>query len=146
MKALLLAHLFATLTMFGVIWIVQVVHYPLFAGVGPERFVAYEAGHATRITWIVMPTMFLELGTALALVWTRPDALPAWMVWVGLALVGVVWLSTALIQVPLHSTLAAGFDAEAHARLVSTNWIRTVAWTLRAGLVLWMTALLLEVG
>ncbi|MEM8599872.1 MAG: hypothetical protein AAGF99_08125 [Bacteroidota bacterium] len=146
MKALLLVHVLATLTMFGAIWIVQVVHYPLFSGVGLERWTAYEAAHQTRITWIVGPAMLLELGTALALWWLRPDSLPAWMPWVGLVLVGVTWASTAFIQVPLHNTLSAAFDAEAHARLVDTNWIRTVAWSLRAGLVLWMTALLLDIG
>ncbi|MEO1480367.1 MAG: hypothetical protein AAFV01_17515, partial [Bacteroidota bacterium] len=69
MKALLLLHLLATLTMFGAIWIVQVVHYPLFSGVGVERWAAYEAAHQTRITWVVGPAMLLELGTAVALVW-----------------------------------------------------------------------------
>lgn len=135
-----LAHLAATLTMFGVIWVVQLVHYPLFSGVGAEGFVAYEAAHQVRITWIVLPAMVLELGTAVWLVWNRPTLLPAWLVWTGLVLVAVVWLSTAVLQVPLHSMLAAGFNDNAHARLVSTNWVRTVAWTLRAGLALWMAA------
>ena len=141
---LVLGNLLGTLTMFGVIWIVQLVHYPLFAGVGADGFVAYEAAHKVRITWIVFPAMVLELGTAAALVWLRPDAVPPWMVWVGLGLVGVVWLSTAFVQVPLHTALSAGFDGDAHARLVTTNWIRTAAWTLRAALVLWMTALLMR--
>ena len=146
MKALLLLHLLATLTMFGAILIVQVVHYPLFSGVGAERWAAYEAAHQTRITWVVGPAMLLELGTAVALVWMRPTGLPLWMLWSGLALVGVIWASTAFVQVPLHTTLMVGFDGDAHARLVGTNWIRTAAWTLRTGLVLWMTALLLDVG
>ena len=146
MKALLLLHLLATLTMFGAILIVQVVHYPLFSGVGVERWAAYEAAHQTRITWVVGPAMLLELGTAVALVWMRPTGLPLWMLWSGLVLVGVIWASTAFVQVPLHNTLMVGFDGDAHARLVGTNWIRTVAWTLRTVLVLWMTALLLDVG
>jgi hypothetical protein len=142
--ALVLAHVFATLTMFGVIWVVQLVHYPLFAGVGTDGFTAYEAAHKARITLIVFPAMALELGTAIALLWLRPDIVPPWMVWTGLVLVGVVWLSTAFVQVPLHTTLSAGFDGDAHARLVASNWVRTAAWTLRAGLVLWMVALLMR--
>lgn len=145
-SGLVLANLFATLTMFGVIWVVQLVHYPLFAGVGADGFVEYEAAHKVRITWIVFPAMLLELGTAVALLWLRPDIVPPWMVWAGLALVGVVWLSTALVQVPLHTTLSSGFDGDVHARLVATNWMRTVAWTLRAGLALWMTGLLVSTG
>lgn len=142
--ALVLAHLFATLTMFGVIWIVQLVHYPLFAGVGSDGFTAYEASHQARITWIVLPAMLLELGTAILLVMQRPSVVPLWLVWLGLALVGIVWLSTAFVQVPLHTTLSAGFDGEAHTRLVASNWVRTAAWSLRAGLALWMAALLMR--
>lgn len=140
MKWLLLAHVAATLTMFGVILVVQVVHYPLFGKVGAASFAAYEAGHTRLITYVVFPPMVLELLTALALVVWRPLGLPGWQVWTGLALVGVIWLSTALLQVPLHQTLGAGFDAAAHRRLVTTNWIRTAAWSARAALVLWMLA------
>ncbi len=142
---LVLAHVFATLTMFGVIWVVQLVHYPLFAGVGADGFADYEAAHQARITFVVLPAMLLELGTALALVWLRPEAVPGWLAWTGLGLVGVVWVSTAVVQVPLHTALSAGFDGDAHARLVASNWVRTAAWTARAALVLWMTALLMRV-
>ena len=138
MKAVIVAHALATLAMFGVIWIVQLVHYPLFAGVGADGFVDYEAEHQRRITLVVMPLMLIELATAVWLVFNRPAAWPVWTVWLGLALVGVIWLSTAALQVPMHTQLSGGFDAVAHARLVTTNWIRTLAWTLRAGLVGWL--------
>lgn len=140
MSPVFLAHLGATLLMVGVIWVVQVVHYPLFAGVGTAGWGAYEAAHQSRITLVVGPLMLVELATAVWLVLDRPVALPTWSVLVGAALVGVIWASTAFVQVPLHSALGGAFDADAHARLVATNWIRTVAWTARGGLVLWMTA------
>ena len=34
--------------------------------------------------------------------------------------------------------LSQEFDKAVHQRLVWTNWLRTVAWSLRALLVLWM--------
>jgi hypothetical protein len=52
--------------------------------------------------------------------------------------VALIWGTTGLVQVPLHAALTEGFDPAAHRRLVRTNWIRTVAWALRAALVLWM--------
>lgn len=125
----------------GLIWTIQVVHYPLFAAVGVDRFVAYEASHTRLITLVVGPVMLVEAATAGLLVVMRPDAIPAWIAWVGLVLVGVIWLSTAVLQVPDHERLADGFDAAAHAHLVGTNWIRTIAWTLRGLLLaaaLWM--------
>jgi hypothetical protein len=52
--------------------------------------------------------------------------------------VALVWLSTAFVQVPLHARLSAGFDTRAHRRLVATNWVRTLSWTARGLLALWM--------
>lgn len=121
----------------GLIWTIQVVHYPLFAGVGADRFPAYEADHARLITLVVGPVMLLEAFTAVALLAARPATVPAWVAWVGLGLVALIWLSTAAIQVPAHARLADGFDQAAHARLVGSNWIRTVAWTLRGLLLAW---------
>ena len=138
MSPVFLLHLLATLAMLGAIWIVQVVHYPLFAGVGEAGWSVYEASHQSRITVVVGPLMVLELATAVWLVFDRPAALPAWSVVLGAALVGVIWASTAFVQVPLHAALGGAFDGGAHARLVATNWVRTLAWTARGGLVLWM--------
>ena len=140
MKAVFLANLLATLTMFGAIWIVQIVHYPLFSGVGEAGWASYEAQHQSRITLVVGPAMLIELATAVWLVFDCPAALPLWALLTGVVLIGVIWISTAFVQVPLHNALSAGaFDAEAHRRLVATNWIRTAAWTARAGLMLWLT-------
>lgn len=136
----LLVQAFASLALTGLIWCIQVVHYPLFAAVGRDEFVRYEADHARLITLVVGPLMLVELGAALWLVAMRPAGVPAWMAWTGLALVAAIWLSTAAIQVPCHAKLAAGFDPEVHARLVSSNWIRTVAWTARGVLALAMIA------
>ncbi len=138
MKWVFLANVLGTLTMFGAIWIVQLVHYPLFALVGDAGWAGYEAQHQSRITLVVGPAMVLELATAVWLVLRPLDGIPLAAFAVGAALVGVIWLSTAFVQVPLHSALSAGFSTDAHTKLVATNWIRTAAWTLRTGLVLWM--------
>jgi uncharacterized membrane protein len=129
--------------MCGLIWIVQVVHYPLFGRVGREGFAAYEAAHARLITPIVGPAMLVELVSSIALLAARPRGMPAWAAWAGVALVGVAWASTAFVQVPLHGTLARGFDEDAHARLVATNWVRTAAWSGHAALMAWCLALVL---
>ena len=137
---LLLVHAAATLAMWGVILMVQLVHYPLFRLVGERSYAAYQAEHMRRITWIVAPLMTTELVTAGLLVWAPPAAVPGWAAWTGVGLVLWIWGTTALVQVPLHSRLTDGFDADAYRRLVRTNWLRTVAWTLRAGLAMWMLA------
>ncbi len=139
-KLILLFHAGATLGMFGMIWFVQLVHYPLFGRVGAERFTAYQAEHEWRTLWIIVVLMPAEGITGFLLLWRRPEGVTAAQVWLGLALLGVIWASTAFVQIPQHRRLRAGFDAEAHRRLVVSNWLRTAAWTERAVLVLWMAA------
>ena len=137
--SILALHAGATCMMAGLIWFVQVVHYPLMASVGERGFRAYEERHTRWTTWVVAPLMFVEVGTAawLCLV-GGPAGTPTWWVWLGAALVAVNWLSTALLQVPCHSRLAQGFDEATWRRLVATNWIRTAAWTARVPLALLM--------
>lgn len=130
----LLVNACATWLMLGVILVIQFVHYPLFARVGREGFAAYENAHGRAITAVVLPPMVIELGSAIALVITPPAGMDGLM-WTGLALVVVIWASTALLQVPAHTRLARGFDADAHRRLVRSNLLRTAAWALRAGIV-----------
>ncbi len=131
-------HLLATLALVGLIWIVQVVHYPLMAEVR-EGFVRYHELHCARIGWLVAPLMGLEALTAMLLLQARPAGVGTGWVWLGLGLVAVIWLATALLSVPEHARLALGYDAEAIQRLVRTNWVRTLAWSARGALVLWMT-------
>lgn len=143
MMTVLLLQFAATWFMVGVIWLVQLVHYPLFARVGQEAFAAYEAAHTSAITIVVLAPMILELATAVLLLFWRPLAVPAWSAWLGLLLVVVIWLSTLLLQVPQHGVLSAGFEAASHSALVRTNWIRTLAWSGRGLLLLWWIGRLL---
>ena len=137
---ILLVHAAATLFMTGLIWFVQIVHYPLYDRVGSREFPRYETDHAALTTLVVGPVMLVELVSAGALLVFRPAAVSPVAVWAGGVLLGVIWFSTAFLQIPAHAILSAAYDAEAHRQLVSTNWIRTAAWTLRSLLVLWMLA------
>ena len=133
----LLAQLASTLPLVGLIWLIQLVHYPLFARVGADAFTDYHAAHTRLITLIVAPLMLVELVAAFASTQTS-ESTP--LLWLGLGLAIAVWLVTMLISVPQHNVLSPGFNANAHAILVSTNWLRTLAWTARGAIVLWLTA------
>lgn len=128
-------HLAATSYMTGLIWFVQLVHYPGFARVPAEGFVGYTQAHVARTFWVVGPVMIAEATLALALVWRTPAET---LGWVGFGLLAVVWLSTAILQVPAHDRLTREHDPAAIARLVRTNWLRTVAWTGRAVVALFL--------
>jgi hypothetical protein len=139
-KLIFLAHVTATLFMCGVIWFVQVVHYPLFERVGTTQFTAYENAHRDLITWVVIPPMLIEGLTAVLLLWQRPQGIEAKSLWIGLALLVMIWLSTWLVQVPQHNRLTQGFSPHAHRLLVLSHWIRTFGWSARSVLVLLMLA------
>lgn len=141
---LLLVHLGATFFMVGLIWFVQVVHYPLFGAVGLDHFTRYENSHTRLTTWVVAPPMLLEALTGGLLLWFHPDQVANWQPVTGLALLLVVWVSTACIQVPRHNRLSLGYDLAAHQALVWTNWIRTVAWSVRGVLGAWMVLVVMH--
>ncbi len=127
----------AALYMTGVIWMCQIAHYPLFADVG-AGMPAYQRRNRVRTTYVVGPAMLAELVTAAIVVIARPDAIPAWATWLGLALVAVCWTVTMALSVPAHERLSARYDEAALERLVRTNWIRTAAWSGHGALALWM--------
>lgn len=140
--ALLLAlHLTATAAMVGTIWFVQIVHYPLFAAVGPDRFVAYEQRHTRLTAFVVGPPMAVEGVTALVLAWSPPGDLSRILPVLGLVLLAVVHASTVLLQVPRHQRLSVAHDDRTIATLVSTNWIRTAGWSARGALAVAMVVL-----
>ena len=138
MKLVWLVHAAATWALVGLIWLIQLVHYPGFGRVGADAFAGYEAFHTRAITPLVGVLMLAEGLTALLLLGAAFTATERLALGIGLGLIALVWLHTALIAVPLHGRLASGADAEAIGRLVATNWVRTLAWTARGLLVGWL--------
>jgi hypothetical protein len=138
MDLVIILHAASTWALFGLIWTVQLVLYPQFGRVGKEAFPSYHTAHMSGVAVVVAPLMLLEIGTA------------AWLLVIGGVRDGVFgvsvvflmlnWVSTALIQVPLHRRLEReGFEPDTCRQLTRSNWIRTVAWTLRAVLVgIWL--------
>jgi hypothetical protein len=118
----------------GLIWTVQVVHYPSFGLVPKADWVPFHAAHTRRMSYVVMAPMVLELGLAIWLAWAGRAALPSGAGWWSLGLVGLIWAVTFFISVPFHNRLEKGFDYIAIDGLTRTNWIRTLAWTARAAL------------
>lgn len=134
-KFLLLANFVSTAYMSGVIWIIQLVQYPLFSQIGNENFSKYHSLHSFWITPVVAPMMVIELITSFFLLFYAFEKIDYKLIWLGLALTLITWASTFFLQVPMHEKLSAGFDKSAHDFLVYSNWLRTIAWTLRSILV-----------
>ena len=144
MSLVLLVHAAATLFMVGVIWFVQIVHYPLFGSVGTDGFAAYSQAHSRLTGFVVGPPMLAEAATAVALVFRTPPPVSQILPIIGLVLLGAVWLSTAFLQAPQHGVLGRGFAPASHHILVASNWLRTVCWSARGVIVLLMLHEMME--
>jgi hypothetical protein len=133
-RSLLILEFTASAMMTGLIWFVQIIHYPLFGRIPGEAFTSYEREHTVRTGWVVAPLMLLELGTALLITLRHLPPGETMLHRSALGALLLIWASTFLIQVPLHGILEKRHDPGAIRLLVATNWIRTLLWTLRTGL------------
>ena len=131
-KIIFFLHFACTFMMLGIIWFVQIAHYPLLKYIGKKEFKDYEKNYNKTIMPVAILILSLELLTGILLIWIRPLQIPIFYVIFGLFLIGVIWLSTWALQVPAHLRLQDNFNNKCHKLLVKTNWIRTLAWTLRA--------------
>lgn len=138
----LLVNLGTTLVLVGLIWTIQLCVYPLFALVPEREFREYHRHHSRNITVLVGPLMLAELVSALLLVVWPPAAIGRAPFVGGLVLLVLVWASTAFLQVPAHDALGERFSAVTHRKLVTTNWVRTVLWSARGALLVWVVGVL----
>lgn len=129
-----LLYLASSLYLTGLIWFVQIVHYPLFDVVRDSSGVYYRK-HSARTSYVVLLPMIIQLACAIWFAFV-PDGYDALLMRFLLALVVLLWLSTFLLAVPQHNLLAKGYDGRAVKRLVQTNWIRTVLWSAHSGVLM----------
>ena len=120
---------FASFFMTGLIWYVQLVHYPSFRFVREADFHDFHNFHSLRTGYIVMPVMVTELASSGALWYSDSwSSLNAW----GFYIVILIWAATFFLSVPMHSILNSAKDDDAINRLVTTNWLRTILWTIKS--------------
>ncbi len=116
--------------MTGVIWLVQLVYYPSPRAWREEHFVEWERRNTRRTGLVVGPAMLVEALSLAVLLFMTSGSRRSWLI-VSAVLLALIWLSTLLIQAPCHARLERerrGGDVEL---LISTNWLRTLLWSLR---------------
>lgn len=123
--------LLCTFSMTGIIWFVQIVHYPLMRRVGKGRFTRYLQTHMVLTTFVVAPVMLIEAvavvyGLLVPTAWLDGEAAQ-----LGAVLLLVIWLVTFFVHVPGHRRLSREFEARAYRRILFGNWIRAYAWSFR---------------
>jgi len=139
-----LIHLLATTAMAGLIWFVQVVHYPLFANVPASASTAYAERHQRLTARVVGAPMAVEGVCALWLFFAPPAGVGRLLPFIAGLILAVVLGSTVMLQVPRHGRLARTTSADEIDKvvtsLVTTNWVRTIGWSTRSVLAAVMVA------
>ena len=111
------------------IWLVQIIIYPGFRQIPSNVFKSYHRWYAIRISAVVIPLMLGEV--VITIVWLSSDIYSLFGL-ISAILIVIIWLSTFWLQVPMHKCLQSGKDDACIRRLINTNWIRTIAWSLKA--------------
>ena len=125
----LLGHLIFTSIMTGVIWVIQIVHYPSFHFIEKELYTAFQKFHMNKISIIVIPIMLAELITGMMLFLDTSSKSPFLII--SFVILVLIWLITGVFFSKAHKELMTGYQELVVNQLVVMNWIRTLLWTLR---------------
>lgn len=121
------------LYVFGQIWLVQIVTYPLFAMVGEKDYVTYHRFYTSHIPLPVIVPGFTSFLFPLVLPFIGPAAIPTWLHWSNIA-AGIIGLAvTVFLEIPRHGRLEQqGKDFRVIGELIRYNWPRTASITAQA--------------
>lgn len=128
MDTILNLHIFSTIFMSGLIWVIQLVHYPSYKYISETEFESFQRFHVKNITIIVAPVMTLELITSFLILYRDFSNL---ILILNTLTIGLIWVSTFFLSIPCHGQLTKNKDLKVINRLVATNWIRTIIWSVR---------------
>jgi hypothetical protein len=132
---------FFTFLLTGIVWSVQVVSYPLFPWIDREKFCDFEKRYQRKTAFVLFPLMVFECFFAVLLLVVAKEGIFRILSVALFAALLFVWFSTFCLQIPQHAELAHGFSMKNIKKLILTHWIRTVAWTLRSLILIWLLLL-----
>lgn len=134
MNDLIIARTIADVGIVMVVWLAQMIMYPSLAHIDEKVFVTWHRTYSWRIAFFVIP---LLCGQAIivAMMIYLGGGVPAIL---SAAIIALCWASTFGLSVPCHARLQrSGKDMAVIRRLVRTNLIRTILWTLVCLIGLW---------
>ena len=133
---LLIAQNSSTWFMVGLIWLIQIVSYPLFNFVGDRDFISYHHNHFSRITPVVGFVMLVEVFSAISLLVFFFDLIQMTIILAMIFLLVLIWVSTAFFQLQYHVKLLSLKNNRIIRLLIYKNMVRTFAWTIK-GILCW---------
>ena len=131
-------HILFNATLLGVILVTQFVSYPMFLSVDRKSFTSYHMNYTFNISKIVLPLMVVELFFVIEMLINNYNLYSL----ISFFLIIVVWLSTFLIQVPLHNSLSKKYCELKIKKLIFSNWIRTFSWFIKLIVLFYLGAII----
>jgi hypothetical protein len=113
----------------GIIWTIQLINYPSFNLIGKENYQSFHRNHVKAITPLVAPLMIIELVLCLVNFYFHFYSTTTALIL--LSLIGIVWGTTFFLSIPIHEKLILDKDEQLIQKLVRTNWVRTICWSLK---------------
>ncbi|MBA65128.1 MAG: hypothetical protein CMG55_04935 [Candidatus Marinimicrobia bacterium] len=127
-------HTIFTSIMVGVIWVMQIVHYPIFRFVKKEEYNDFQNFHMKRISYIVVPSMIVELLSGIIVLYLNINI--SFQFQASMALLIIIWMLTGFVFSNIHNNLLNGFNIKTGYSLILWNWVRTTLWSIRLFLIL----------
>ena len=111
----------------------QIQHYGIYPSVGEENFKNYmRANNKSAVVPSIVPAMLLML-VNIILIFSRPAFLPRSIAILTFLLNVIAFISTITWQRKLQGDMAeTGYDEIKILLLISTNWIRTLAFFIQS--------------
>ncbi len=114
-----------------VLWLVQLVIYPSFLRLKSSELIAWHKAYTFRVSFVILPLMFGQLALSILSIVGDASALE----WTAFAFVLVCWILTFFVSVPLHRKIEQNdITRETRQKLITTNWPRTILWSVIFGL------------
>ena len=133
-------HFISTSIMVGVIWIIQLVHYPTFLFIDKQKYFNFQKFHMSKVSYIVMPAMTVELFSGIYILLYSENLIENNLFLLAFSFLVLNWVITGLVFVKIHNSLLIEYNMQTILLLVKLNWIRTTLWSLR---LIFLTVILL---
>lgn len=134
----LMINLFSSFILIGIILWAQLITLTLFQEIPISTFKSLYHNHYRRTKLLAIPLMAIEIISSMIIILFPPEHIPRIPLLINFGLVVLIWLSSILIQSPIHQRLAFNPGMEDIRLLEKTNWIRTILWNLKGILLIWI--------
>jgi len=127
----LLINLLSTILIAGILWFVQLVHYPLFNEIPAKNFINYGYYHSRKVSGIIKPLFIVDFTTLILLLILLGSNLSTNLMIVNVTIFIITIVLTQIIFIPIHQKLSKSPNSQTISQLIRLNWIRTLIWSLK---------------